>query len=171
MWKQMFSNFPFQIICESCPRDHTKWWNSWTLFKSVLKWKIGKHVLSHLKTCDLKTDVVLGVRGGHLHQNSFQRCSEMENWKTCPSTLENMCFENRFCTGSGRRTPTSKFLLNSYGLSPPPVGCDKSGLGLYLFAPNRFLSSSSFIVTLFPPNEIWILSRSRTTVKDGGSLP
>ncbi len=42
---------------------------TWTDFKSVLEWKIGKHVLSHLKTCALKTDFVLGVGGGRLHQN------------------------------------------------------------------------------------------------------
>ena len=35
---------------------------------------------------------------------------------------ENTYFENRVCTGSGRRTPALKFIKNSYGLAPPPCG-------------------------------------------------
>ena len=60
--------------------------------KISLTRKIGKHVLSHFKT------------------RAFR-----------DQTLENTCLENRFCTGSGRRTPALKFCQNSYGFVCPPV--------------------------------------------------
>ena len=34
---------------------------------------------------------------------------------------KNTCLKNRFCTGSGRRTPALKFCQNSYGFVGPPV--------------------------------------------------
>jgi hypothetical protein len=56
---------------------------------------------------------------------NFKTCaftfSEMENFKTCTFTFESMRFENRFCTGSGRRTPPLKFVKNSYGFVGPSV--------------------------------------------------
>ncbi len=51
--------------------------------------------------------------------NIFQKCLEMENWKTCAASC--MWFENRFCTWSGRRTSVLKFVKNSYGFVGPPV--------------------------------------------------
>jgi hypothetical protein len=35
--------------------------------------------------------------------------------------LENTCSENRFCTGSGRRTPALQIAQNLYGALAPPV--------------------------------------------------
>jgi hypothetical protein len=61
----------------------------------------------------------------------------------CDFTFQNMCFairniedlymcsENRFCTGSGRRTPDLKFVKNSYGFVGPLVVGSLEPLNLF----------------------------------------
>jgi hypothetical protein len=62
-------------------REHNFAWSRDQLSKIVLRWKIGKHVLSHFKTCAFRYQI-----------------------------SQNMCFEIIFCTGSERRTPALKFV-------------------------------------------------------------
>ncbi len=56
------------------------------------------------------------------------------------SHLKASWFQNRFCPGSGRRTPALKFVKNSYGFVGPPVVCVRlhhpPGLALSL-SPHR----------------------------------
>jgi hypothetical protein len=47
-------------------------------------------------------------------------------WSLRAFTFECMCLENRFCSGSGRRTPALKFAQNSFGFLGPPVDLVKS---------------------------------------------
>ncbi len=74
------------------------------------------------------------------HVDNFDKSFEKENFENIPPppphvprafTFQNMCFPitdigkhvfwNIFCTGSGRRTPTLKFVKKSYGFVGPPV--------------------------------------------------
>jgi hypothetical protein len=61
---------------------------------------------------------------------------------TAPFFAENTCLENRFCTGSGRRTPSLKFCQNSYGFVGPPVDYDEFWTGFEMRILNRIWNDS-----------------------------